>query len=146
MQLVVSMFIMVFAAENAVTLAKNGLYAWEKEKERVSSLLLEDDLFEVLSDQVFQQFFPVNAGDHLPCAVVVGDVGRVLGQYVTNNLAYRIIPLLFQGIVHLHDPLFSHCLIQLHHLMHRIPQNTENANPNAFCLFMERMHKWCDHI
>lgn len=128
------MFIMVFVAENAVTLAKNGLYAWEKEKERVSSPLLEDDLFEVVCNQVFQKLLPVNTGDHLPCAVVVGDVGRVLGQYVTNNLAYRIIPLLFQGIVHLHDPLFSHCLIQLHHLMHRIPQIMKNTNPNTFCL------------
>lgn len=53
--------IMVFAAEIAVTLAKNRLYAWEMKKERVSSLLLADNSFEVLCDQVFQQFFPVDA-------------------------------------------------------------------------------------
>ena len=115
------MSIMVFAAELAVSLAKNRLYAWEMKKERVSSLLLSDDLFEVGRNQVFQKLLPVDTGDHLSCAVVVGDVGRVLRQYVANDLTHRIVPLLFQGIVHLHDSLFSHCLIQLHHPMHRIP-------------------------
>lgn len=110
---------MVFADETAVALAKNGLYVWEKG--RVSSLLLEVDSFEVVCDQVFQKLLPVDAGDYLPCAVVIGDVGRGLGQYVPNDLPYRIVPLLFQSIVHLHDSLFSNCLIQLYHLAQRIP-------------------------
>lgn len=137
------MSIMVFAAELAVSLAKNRLYAWEMKKERVSSLLLADDLFEVGCNQVFQKLLPVDTGDRLPCAVVVGDVSRVLGQYVPNDLPYRVVALFFQGIIHLYDPLFSHRLIQLHHLMHRIPQNTENANiinrrPGAIVLAVHR--------
>lgn len=89
------MSIMVFAAELAVSLAKNRLYAWEMKKERVSSLLLVDDLFEVGCNQVFQKFLPVDAGDYLTCAIVVGDVGWVLCQYVSNDLPYRIVSFLF---------------------------------------------------
>ena len=137
------MSIMVFAAELAVSLAKNRLYAWEMKKERVSSLLLADDLFEVGCNQVFQKLLPVDSGDRLPCAVVVGDVSRVLCQYVANDLPHRIVSLLFQGIVYLHDSLFSHRLVQLHHLMHRIPQNAKNANRINRCpvqLYSQYIH------
>ena len=48
------MSIMVFAAELAVSLAKNRLYSREMKKERVSSLLLALDLFEVVCNQVLQ--------------------------------------------------------------------------------------------
>ena len=122
------MSIMVFAAELAVSLAKNRLYAWEMKKERVSSLLLADDLFEVGCNQVFQKLLPVDTGDYLPCAVVVGDVSRVLCQYVANDLPNRIVPFFLQGIIHLHHSLFSHCLIHRIHLMHRIPQTIKKSN------------------
>ena len=55
------MSFIVFTAEIAVTLAKNRLYAWKMKKERVSSLLLAHDLFEVVCNQVFQQLLSVDA-------------------------------------------------------------------------------------
>ena len=112
---------MVFAAELAVSLAKNRLYSWEMKKERVSSLLLADDLFEVGCNQVFQKLLPVDTGDYLPCAVVVGDVSRVLCQYVANDLPYRVVSLFLQSIIYLHHFLFSHSLIQRSHLVQSIP-------------------------
>ena len=115
------MSIMVFAAELAVSLAKNRLYSREMKKERVSSLLLADDLFEVGCNQVFQKFLPVDTGDHLPCAVVVGDVSRVLCQYVANDLPNRIVPLFLQSIIYLHHSLLSHRLVHLSHLIQSIP-------------------------
>ena len=115
------MSIMVFAAELAVSLAKNRLYSREMKKERVSSLLLADDLFEVGCNQVFQKFLPVDTGDYLPCAVVVGDVSRVLCQYVANDLPNRIVPLFLQSIIYLHHSLLSHRLVHLSHLIQSIP-------------------------
>ena len=53
--------ISAFVVESNDTLAEKLLFAWKKEKERVSSLLLVDNSFEVLCDQVFQQFLPVDA-------------------------------------------------------------------------------------
>ena len=112
---------MVFAAELAVSLAKNRLYSWEMKKERVSSLLWEDDLFEVVCDQVFQKLLPVDAGDYLPCAIMVRDVGRVLRQYVANNLSHGTVAFLLQSIIYLHHSLLSHRLVHLSHLIQSIP-------------------------
>ena len=104
-----------------VTLAKNGIYAREMKKERVSSLLLVGDLFEIGCDQVFQKLLPVDAGDYLPCAIMVRDVGRVLRQYVAKNLSHGTVAFLLQSIIYLHHSLLSHRLVHLSHLIQSIP-------------------------
>lgn len=123
------MSIMVFAAELAVSLAKNRLYAWEMKKERVSSLLLSDDLFEVGRNQVFQKLLPVDTGDHLPGPGMIGDIGWIFRQNVAHNLPNGIISFLFQSSIYLHQALFTHRMVQLPHLKQSIPQIAEKANP-----------------
>ena len=46
------------------------------------SFLLE----QILADQNLHQFIPVNLTNHAPGTTIVGDVGRIFGQQVTNDL------------------------------------------------------------
>ena len=50
--------------------------------------------------------FTVKAADKAARVVVGRDIGRVLGQNVTDDLIYRVVALLFQSVVNRHEYAF----------------------------------------
>ena len=55
----------------------------------------------VLANQHLHQLVPVDLADHAAGIVIVGDVGGVLGQQVTDNLIDGIVAFFSQGLIHI---------------------------------------------
>ena len=47
-----------------------------------------------------EQLIPIQLADESPGIVVVGDIGGVLGQDVTDDLVDGVIPLLLEGVIY----------------------------------------------
>ena len=57
-------------------------------------------LEEIFANQNLHQLIPVDLADHAAGIVVVGDVGGILGQQVSNDLVDGIVAFFGQGFVH----------------------------------------------
>ena len=57
-------------------------------------------LEQIFAHQRLHQFIPVDLADHTAGIVVVGDVGGILGQQVSNDLVDGIVAFFSQGFVH----------------------------------------------
>src|SRR5690606_4391074 len=71
---------------------------------------------DVTRDELFENLVPVDAPDQAAGIGVTGDVGGIAGEEVSNQLAYGVVTLLFQGGVDAQD-----------HVAHRgvVPVETE---------------------
>ena len=56
-------------------------------------------LFEIFAYQHLQQFITIDFTNHRTCVIVIGNVGGILGEDVTNNLIDGIISLLLQSLI-----------------------------------------------
>ena len=75
---------------------KKGAFALAKAPWRRDSVVVK----KVLTNQCLHQLVPVDLADHAAGTPVVGDVGGVFCQQLSNNLVDGVVSLLGQGVKH----------------------------------------------
>ena len=53
---------------------------------------------QIAPDQLLQKLVPIQLADHAAGVVIVGDIGRVLGQQVAHDLVDGVIALFLQSV------------------------------------------------
>lgn len=86
-------------------------------------------LVEVGLHQLAHQLVAVDARDKRAGVVVICDVGRVLGEYITHYLVYRVVALDHEGVIHrrknfLHRGLAVQRLELACFICHDVPSNS----------------------
>ena len=54
---------------------------------------------QIMRYEFLHQFITINLADEAPCVVVIGDVGRVLGKKLADDLVDWIIALFLQSVI-----------------------------------------------
>jgi len=62
-------------------------------------------VLEIEPYQFLEQFIPLKFPYQASCIVVARNVGRVSGHDITDDLAYRVISFLLQGLLYIHHDL-----------------------------------------
>jgi hypothetical protein len=57
-------------------------------------------LGQIAPNQFLQQLITIQLADHAACIVVVGDIGGILGQQISDDLVDRVVTLFPQSIEH----------------------------------------------
>jgi hypothetical protein len=55
---------------------------------------------QIATDQFLQKLIPIQLTNHAACIVVIGDVGGILGEQITNDLVDGVVALFTQGVEH----------------------------------------------
>lgn len=104
-------FLIGYILVNGIPNLKPSLFEWTYNSDNVSLMPALINTILMTAFLLLYQFIPLNLHDHASCAFMTGNIGRITGHDITNDLIYRIISLFVHCVIHQIQNLFHFQLL-----------------------------------